>query len=299
MRSTEVTTAPVQNLATVTSPQGALVGYFQFTDHIATAEPALRDAFAQLAGSNIEDLVIDLRYNGGGFLAIASQVAYMVAGDAQTAGRTFESVQFNDKHPTTNPVTGASLDPLPFLDTTIGLDETTPASQPLPSLDLSRVFVITGPGTCSASESIMNSLRGVGVEVVQIGSRTCGKPYGFYPTDNCGTTYFSIQFRGVNDAGFGDYSDGFAPAGGSLPSATLLPGCAVADDFDHLLGDVREARLAAALHYRDSGTCPLVAATGKFEDSSPRAVSESVPDALALELKPKSPWRTNRILAEP
>ena len=58
----------------------------------------------------------------------------------------------------------------------------------------------------------MNGLRGVGVEVIQIGSTTCGKPYGFYPTDNCGTTYFTIQFKGVNDAGFGDYSDGFSPA---------------------------------------------------------------------------------------
>ena len=48
------------------------------------------------------------------------------------------------------------------------------------------------------------------MQVVQIGATTCGKPYGFYPTDNCGTTYFTIQFRGVNAAGFGDYPDGFS-----------------------------------------------------------------------------------------
>ena len=58
----------------------------------------------------------------------------------------------------------------------------------------------------------MNSLRGVDVEVIQIGSTTRGKPYGFYPTDNCGTTYFTIQFRASNAKGFGDYSDGFSPA---------------------------------------------------------------------------------------
>ena len=46
--------------------------------------------------------------------------------------------------------------------------------------------------------------------VYQIGLTTCGKPYGFYPEDNCGTTYFSIQFRGVNELGFGDYPDGFS-----------------------------------------------------------------------------------------
>ena len=74
------------------------------------------------------------------------------------------------------------------------------------------MYIITGPGTCSASESIINSLRGVNVNVYLIGSTTCGKPYGFYPTDNCGTTYFSIQFRGENAANFGDYTDGFSPA---------------------------------------------------------------------------------------
>jgi len=299
MTSATITTQPVQGIDIIASPQGAAVGYLHFTDHIATAEPALRDAVAQLASAGIEDLIIDLRYNGGGFLAIASQLAYMVAGAPQTSGRVFEAVQFNDKHPTTNPVTGFRIDPLPFLTTTIGLAETTPPNQPLPTLDLGRVFVISGPATCSASESIINSLRGVGVEVVQIGSRTCGKPYGFYPADNCGTTYFSIQFRGVNDAGFGDYADGFAPAGASAPSDTVLPGCVVEDDFNHLLGDVREARLAAALQYRDSATCPLVAASSTIDESVLRAQSDQSPSALALELEPKSPLRTNRILTPP
>ncbi len=58
----------------------------------------------------------------------------------------------------------------------------------------------------------MNGLRGVNVQVIQIGTTTCGKPYGFYPQDNCGTTYFSIEFRGVNAQGFGDYPDGFSPS---------------------------------------------------------------------------------------
>ncbi|HMB73585.1 MAG TPA: peptidase, partial [Gammaproteobacteria bacterium] len=193
------------------------------------------------------------------------------------------------------PVTGTPIAPLPFLDITIGLADAVP-NQPLPTLDLSRVFLITGPRTCSASESIVNSLRGVGVEVVQIGARTCGKPYGFYPQDNCGTTYFSIQFRGVNDAGFGDYADGFAPAGTAALSATDLPGCAVPDDFDHQLGDSHEARLAAALQYRDGGSCPLVLAGAALPDSSLRAVPETATGQLAIAIADKSPWRTNRIL---
>ena len=41
------------------------------------------------------------------------------------------------------------------------------------------------------SEAIINGLDGVNVQVIQIGATTCGKPYGFYPQDNCGTTYFA------------------------------------------------------------------------------------------------------------
>src|SRR5207253_6520166 len=127
------------------------------------------------------------------------------------------------------------------------------AGTPLPALDLPRVFVLTGPGTCSASESVLNSLDGVGVQVIQIGATTCGKPYGFYPEDNCGITYFSIQFKGVNAKGFGDYADGFVPAG---TGAAGLLGCQVADDFAHQLGDPAEARLAAALGYAAGQPCP-------------------------------------------
>ena len=73
----------------------------------------------------------------------------------------------------------------------------------LPSLNLSRVFILATGSTCSASEAIVNRLRGIDVEVVLIGDTTCGKPYGFYPTDNCGTTYFTVQFAGANAKGLG------------------------------------------------------------------------------------------------
>jgi hypothetical protein len=116
---------------------------------------------------------------------------------------------------------------------------------------------LTGGSTCSASEAIINGLRGVGVEVIQIGETTCGKPYGFYPTGNCGTTYFTVQLKGVNDAGFGDYTDGFTPSGSSSGTSTSPPGCPVADQFEHRLGDADEARFATALYYRDNASCPV------------------------------------------
>lgn len=290
MTSANITLTPVQSVAITATPTGN-VGYLVFNDHIATAEQALVNAVNQLNNSNIVDLVIDLRYNGGGFLDIASEFAYMIAGAATTAGRTFELLQFNSKHPSTDPVTGQPLAPIPFHNRSLGFS--VPAGQLLPTLDLSRVFVLSGPNTCSASESIVNSLRGVDVEVVQIGSTTCGKPYGFYPTDNCGTTYFTIQFRGVNEKNFGDYSDGFSPANSAGPAGVSLPGCSVGDDFSHALGDPVEARFAAALKYRDEQTCP--AASGLAQ---PGLAKTTAGETSALGDGPmhKSPWRQNRIL---
>lgn len=287
MVSANITSAPVQNVGTLA---GGTVGYMLFNDHIATAEPALISAVTQLKNANVSDLVLDLRYNGGGYLVVASELAYMIAGPARTSGKTFELLTFNAKHPSVDPVTGNTIRPTPFQSTAAGLS-TTPAGTALPFLNLSRVFVLTGSETCSASESIINSLRGAGVEVIQIGSTTCGKPYGFYPTDNCGTTYFSIQFKGVNAAGFGDYTDGFAPQNGAttgLAANAVLPGCSIGDDFTHALGNASEARVAAALQYRANGSCPTPSGLAA-------AAKAKTPFTTDGELF-KNPFLTNRIL---
>lgn len=253
--SADIEVSPVQNVAVIES-DGERVGYFQFNTFIRTAQSDLIDAFNLFVDENVSELVIDLRYNGGGLLALASQVSYMVAGANQTNGMIFETLQFNDQHPTTNPVTGRTISPTPFYDLEIDYDAGVFLNTRLPSPELTRVYVITTGGTCSASESVMNALRGIDVEVVQIGTTTCGKPYGFYPTDNCGETYFTIQFQGVNEKGFGAYSDGFIPT--ASPNFDYeLPGCVVADDFTSALGDPSEGMLAAALEHISSGTCPV------------------------------------------
>jgi len=277
--SAEITSTPVQNVGTLA---GGQVGYIQFNDHILSAEDELSQAIAQLRDAGVTDLVLDMRYNGGGWLAIASELAYEIAGPSPTAGHAFESLTFNDKYPTTNPITGAPLTPTPFYDTSVL--SSSPA--PLPTLGLSRVFVLTGPNTCSASEAVINGLVGVGIQVIQIGSTTCGKPYGFYPQDNCGTTFFAIQFEGVNDQGFGDYADGFSTDGST---GATLPGCAVPDDFTHALGDPAEGRLAAALQYRADGSCPATSARRRA------AAPLSAVDGYV----PKPPWLENRLYRLP
>ncbi len=286
--SQQITNAMVQNTQVINTPTGD-VGYMTFNYHRAPAEAELIDAINTLQG--VDDLVLDIRYNGGGFLDIASQLAYMIAGPALTAGQTFEVVQFNDKNPAINPITGQDIEPVLFHDETLGFSVA--AGQALPTLNLSRVFVLTGGGTCSASEAVMNGLRGVGVDVIQIGSTTCGKPYGFYAQENCGTTYFTIQFRGVNAANYGDYTDGFSPAAVDDDEAQVL-GCAVADDFSQQLGNPAENRLEVALAFRDGQGCIAPAAVAPGQLGKP---------ALALQGKDgvvyRSLFDSNRIMRRP
>ncbi|SDJ91424.1 S41 family peptidase [Microbulbifer yueqingensis] len=280
---------PVQFEKVVDGAMGRKVGYLLFNDHIAVAEKQLVDAVNKFNAAGIDELVLDLRYNGGGLLAMASQLAYMIAGEVRTEGRTFEQMVFNDKYPAINPVTGQPLTPMPFIDIT-GSGGELPQGQPLPSLapELNRVFVLTGGATCSASEAIINGLRGVDVEVIQVGGKTCGKPYGFYPTDNCGTTYFSIQFKGVNDKGFGEYSDGFVPGGSGSAGVT---GCQVEDDFDHQLGDPVEGQLATALEYIETGSCPSPEAAAYFGTNESGTRLQGSGQSVF-----KSMWRENRII---
>ncbi|GAB3267453.1 S41 family peptidase [Chitinimonas naiadis] len=225
---------------------GQKVGYIAFNDHIAPAEQQLINAVTQLKADKITDLVLDLRYNGGGYLYIANELSYMIAGPGRVGGKVFETLQYNDKR-TTDTARSRSL--FSNVDCQLNASSNCTSSKPLPSLDLPRVYILTSASTCSASESIINGLRGADVEVQLIGSTTCGKPYGFVAKDNCGISYFPIEFVGSNAKGFGDYADGFAPT------------CAAKDDFNLPLGDVSEGLFAAALYKRSQGSCrPATAA---------------------------------------
>jgi hypothetical protein len=286
LTATSVTYDPVPITTTLTASDGGTVGYILFNDQLASSEAAMVNAFNAMKSAGVHDLVLDLRYNGGGFLDVAAEVGYMIGGSA-TVGKVFETQQFNSKYPTTNPVEGGTIQPVTFHTTTQGITTGLAAGQALPTLNLPRVFVLTGSGTCSASEAIINSLRGVNVQVIQIGSITCGKPYGFYPQDNCGTTYFSIEFSDVNAQGFGSYADGFGPANSGNPYAASVPGCSVADDFNDALGTVAEGRLAAALNYRVNATCPTATGIGTIT-----TLAETDP-ALEYGNTPlqRPPWR--------
>ena len=258
-----ITKSPVPVSKIIDTADNKKIGYLVFTDHIATAEAPLIATLKQFQQTGIDDLVLDVRYNGGGFLYIADEVASMIGG-AAVKNKIFEQLRFNSKHPEK---TNSPDNVFPFFDTSS-------TNVPLPQLNLKRVFVLTGPGTCSASESIINGLS-PHVQVITIGGTTCGKPYGMIQKDNCDQAYFAIEFDGLNSAGQGGYTNGFAPA------------CAAADDLEHALGDTSERLLATAIGYGKTGSCP--APDGLFQSPAGK-------DALKLREMYRAPWRDNRVL---
>jgi len=271
-----VTLTPIDH--SILTVGASKVGYLLFNDHVLTSERPMINAIAAMQQQGVSDLVLDLRYNGGGYLYLASELAYMIAGPSRTAGRSFETTVFNNKQSARNEAT-------PFFDLACVPDPVTfqcSTDAPLPTLNLGRVFVLTGPNTCSASEGIINSLRGIDVDVRIIGSTTCGKPYGFFGASNCGITYFPLEFKGVNHKGYGDYADGFVPdATGN--STDRVRGCAVADDLSRALGDPAEGQLAAALFHRANGTCPPAASPSREGPlSASRAAAGHVAKPAAL-----------------
>ncbi len=226
---------------------GQKIAYVAFNSfNILKGEFELKEAFDSFATQGVNELVLDLRYNGGGFLFIAAQLGYQIAGSAANT-KTFAELRYNDKRSNNN-------EAIPFYSVT-----SENQSRPLSTLNLNRVYVITTGNTCSASEAVMNGLRGIGVEVIQIGTTTCGKPYGFNARANCGRRYYSVDFEYTNDQGFSDFGDGFEPvATGGTPQSNKINGCKIDDDLNHEYGSPDEAMLKTALYHIQNGSCPSV-----------------------------------------
>ena len=269
--SQSITVTPVA-MATVIADAGNTVGYLVLNSFsIVSAEKQLIDAITLFKNANVNELVVDLRYNGGGYLDLANELAWMI-GDPTLAGKTFEKLTCNDKNTQS------------FCNSTDTFHQTTQGfsvdrGQTLPQLRLKRVFVLTSGSTCSASESVINSLSPF-MQVVSIGNTTCGKPYGFSYKDNCGTSYAAMQFKGVNAVGFGDYADGFAP------------NCPVADDLTKQRGDPAELMLGGALAFMRTGTCAVI------KSGTQKSMAQASPQDTEYAIE-RSPSEAVRILRSP
>jgi hypothetical protein len=229
---------PVTGVSVLQSAGGRKVGYLSVKDMISQALAPADAAFAQFKAAGVSDVVLDLRYNGGGLVSTGATLASYLAGSRGT-GLNYASLIFNDRHASSN---------MSF------------AFRPLAAaLELPRVLVLMGRRTCSASEQVINGLRGAGLTVVAIGETTCGKPVGFQPVAACGTTYSLVNFESVNQLGQGRYFDGFTPT------------CAVAEDFTVPMASATDPLMAAATAYVDSGSCPAASAAPALASSQRQA----------------------------
>ena len=213
---------PVGSTAVMQSPSGKTMGYLLLKDFISQANAPMDAAFAQFQAAGVSELVLDLRYNGGGLVSVSRDLASLIGG-ARAGGGLFAALKFNAKHQASN--------------------SNYQFTQPSSGLNLTRVFILSGQRTCSASELLINGLKPF-VNVVQIGGTSCGKPVGFVPVSQCGSTFNAVNFEVSNAAGVGRYWDG------------LTPNCPVADQFTLPLGDPSESLILAARQYADSGACP-------------------------------------------
>jgi carboxyl-terminal processing protease len=216
---------PVQSGQVVQSQNGQRIGYVFVKDMISQVGSPLASVMSNFKNQGIQQLVLDLRYNGGGLVSMGATVASYGAGNIG-ANQAYTKLLYNDKQSSSN--------------------QTTNFSNPNAWAGFSKVYVLAGERTCSASEQVINGLRGVGIDAVLIGDTTCGKPVGFLPRDNaCGITYSVVNFEGVNARNEGRYFNG------------LTPTCAVAEDFSRGIGALEDPLLVAAAYHVDNGACPV------------------------------------------
>jgi C-terminal processing protease CtpA/Prc len=214
---------PIQTVldTRVIEQHGIRVGYLHFYSFISTSSDELADAFAMLETENIDELVIDLRFNGGGRISVANELASYILGDGNN-DKIFTTFAYNDKYQDDN----VSLN---FQDMST-------------SLDLYRVFVLQSDRTCSASELVINSLMPF-IPVITVGSTSCGKPYGSSPNSTCGKVLNALEIELLNAENSGGYYNGIAAD------------CPASDDISVQLGDVSEPLLSSALSYIETGSC--------------------------------------------
>ena len=252
VNSAEFDLSPVSHATVLTAPNGARVGYIAYQEFIASGALAMGAAINSFRAAGVTEVVLDLRYNGGGSTTQARDLASMLGG-SRLSGSAFALYRFNAKYSANN-VAQAFTSSL----------QTLPAA---PLENLTRLFVITAGGTASASEMVVNGLR-PHMPVITIGATSFGKPYGSQPRDACGTTYSAVSLEVANGLGEANYANGF------------VANCPMSDDLTRELGDPAELRIGAALSYITTGICPPFANVPPANGAQARrarALNEPVP----------------------
>jgi len=196
------------------------VGYLLFDKFIEPSSDELKESFVKFKDADIDKLIIDLRYNGGGLVDVANTLLSLIL---QESNKVSFSLEFNDK----NSYKNDNYYLKEFSDS-LGLDE---------------VYFITTESTCSASEAVINGLKPYGVDVKLVGSTTCGKPVGMVGSEFCDKYLMPIEFKIVNADKEGDYFDGIGVD------------CSANDDIYHDFADSNESMLKEVIYLMQNSTC--------------------------------------------
>jgi carboxyl-terminal processing protease len=239
---------PVLAKKVIDAGGGKKIGYMvfnSFTDE-DNAKPKLDEAFSDFAAQGVTDLVVDLRYNGGGYVSTAEYLSDLIS-PSSANGSLMYSTYYNDdlQH---------DIHPLLSKIYNIGTGEFSPSDPSnqvkfakAGSLNISRVFFIVTNSTASASELTINNLIPK-MDVKLIGTTSYGKPVGFFGIDINKYQLYVPQFETKNSAGNGGYYDGMEPG------STKYPGVEDFDDISKEFGDPTEALFAYAINYVKNGT---------------------------------------------
>lgn len=259
------------------------VGYFVYTAFRFPYHQQLNDVFADFKAQGIDELVLDLRYNGGGTVITSALLASMIDGSrpAESSNSIFADLRYNAKR---NEAEGSVY---PFFNEVYLYDDKGNFTGTIPMSRLSaitKLYVLTSPSTASASEMVINGLRPY-MDVITIGGTTVGKNEGSITVVDSPPSYNNpssrktthtvgmqpIVFQIFNADGDADYGDGFVP----LIELDEMDFAKNIKEF----GDPSEPFLAAALNLIKGGTS-AIARTKKTSEETVRLIGEPI----------KQPW---------
>jgi C-terminal processing protease CtpA/Prc len=210
----------MDSVYTVGSKKIGYLVYNSFLGDEAKVTSEFQRVFSKFASNNVNDVVIDLRYNGGGYVSLQEKLADYLINSAGDGGMMMKQI-YNDKNSQSNETTN-------FHKTG--------------SLNLGRIYFIVSSSTASASELLINNLKPY-LDVRLVGpAHTHGKPVGFFPIPVGKEWYvFPVSFRSVNKNGEGNYFNGLAVNN------------QVEDGLDKDWGDASEACLASVIRNITTG----------------------------------------------
>lgn len=185
------------------------IGYLVYSNFEAGFDEELFNKFRTFKQAGITDLILDLRYNGGGHVASANLIASCIAG-AACQDKVFSIFEYNRERNKTIPES-ARTERFAY-NSYYNLNRQSLAEG---GLNLTRLYCLTTSQTASASELVINALKGIDVEVILIGTTTKGKNVGMETIElNDGKhdyKLYPVTFCTLNAKKEGDYPDGFRP----------------------------------------------------------------------------------------